>query len=190
MPEDIACEAKLPSEPDSEQGQSDDGADAPGSQDVPGFCGSGGRSVGAASSIAAHPAMARIVERSGSKEANASRAGGTQQVAAYSLPTLVVRSSSLTRNLFLLASVALVAALTLTPIRGDDVVEVSELGDVLEAFSESDTQFLLGFSLEAAANILLFVPLGAALSLRGLSLVETATYGFVLSTAVGARNGS
>jgi glycopeptide antibiotics resistance protein len=89
-----------------------------------------------------------------------------------------------TRNLSLLASVALVAAVTLTPIRGDDVIEVSELGDVLEAFSESDTQFLLGFVLEAAANILLFVPLGAALSFRGWSLGKTATYGFILSTTV------
>jgi glycopeptide antibiotics resistance protein len=90
----------------------------------------------------------------------------------------------LTRNLSLFASVALVAALTLTPIRGDSVVEFSELGDVLEAISESDTQFLLGFLLEAAANILLFVPLGAALRLRELSLAKTATYGFVLSFAV------
>jgi glycopeptide antibiotics resistance protein len=80
--------------------------------------------------------------------------------------------------------VALIAALTLTPIRGDSVVEVSELGDVLEAFSESETQFLLDFVLEAAANILLFVPLGAALSYRRLSLGKTATYGFVVSTAV------
>ena len=105
-------------------------------------------------------------------------------VSAYSLPTFVVRSLSLTRNLSLFASVALVAALTLTPIRGDNVIEVSELGDVLEAFSESNTQFLLGFLLEAAANILLFVPLGAALSLRGLSLGKSATYGFLLSVAV------
>jgi glycopeptide antibiotics resistance protein len=90
----------------------------------------------------------------------------------------------LTRNLFLLTSVVLVAALTLTPIGGDNVIEVSELGDVLEAFSESDTQFLLGFVLEAAANALLFVPFGAALSLRGLSIGKAAGYGLVLSTAV------
>ena len=83
---------------------------------------------------------------------------------------------------------ALIAVLTLTPIRGDDVIdgviEVSELGDVLEALSESDTQFLLGFVLEAAANILLFVPLGAALGLRGLSVGKTVGYGFLLSAAV------
>jgi glycopeptide antibiotics resistance protein len=81
-------------------------------------------------------------------------------------------------------SVALIAALTLTPIRGDSVMEVSELGDALEALSESDTQFLLGLLLEAAANMLLFVPFGAALSLRGLSIGKAAGYGLVLSVAV------
>jgi hypothetical protein len=35
MPEDIACESKVPSEADSEQGKGDDGSDAPGSQNVP-----------------------------------------------------------------------------------------------------------------------------------------------------------
>jgi glycopeptide antibiotics resistance protein len=90
----------------------------------------------------------------------------------------------LTRNLSLFASVVLIASLTLTPIGGDNVIEVSELGDVVEAFSESDTQFLMDFLLEAAANILLFVPLGAALSLRGLSIGKTAGYGFLLSVAV------
>jgi glycopeptide antibiotics resistance protein len=67
---------------------------------------------------------------------------------------------------------------------GDEVVEVSELNDIVEAFRQSDKQFLLGFLLEATANILLFVPFGAALSLRGLSIGKTASYGFVLSAAV------
>ena len=35
MPEDVARESELPSQADSEQGQSDDGRDAPGSQNVP-----------------------------------------------------------------------------------------------------------------------------------------------------------
>jgi hypothetical protein len=34
VPEDIACESEVPSEADSEQGQSDDRSDAPGSQNV------------------------------------------------------------------------------------------------------------------------------------------------------------
>ena len=81
---------------------------------------------------------------------------------------------------------ALVVAVTLTPIRGESVIEISELGDVLEALSESDMRFLLGFVLEAAANILLFVPFGAALSFRGLSIGKAAGYGLVLSAAVEA----
>jgi glycopeptide antibiotics resistance protein len=88
------------------------------------------------------------------------------------------------RNLFLLTSVAFIAALTLTPLRGDGVIEVSELGDVLEALSESNTRLFLGFVLEAAANILLFVPLGAALSLREWSIGKAACSGLVLSAAV------
>jgi glycopeptide antibiotics resistance protein len=90
----------------------------------------------------------------------------------------------LTRNIALFTSVALIAALTLAPIRGDGVVEVSELGDVLEAFRESDKWFLLGFLLEAAANVLLFVPFGAALGLRDFSIGRTAGYGLALSAAV------
>jgi hypothetical protein len=35
VPEDIARESEVPSEADSEQGESDDGSDAPGSQNVP-----------------------------------------------------------------------------------------------------------------------------------------------------------
>lgn len=65
---------------------------------------------------------------------------------------------------------ALIAALTLIPIGGAGVVEVSELGDIVEAFRQSDGHFLLGFLVGATANILLFVPFGAALSLHGLSI--------------------
>jgi hypothetical protein len=35
VPEDIACESEVPSEADSEQGQSDERSDAPRSQNVP-----------------------------------------------------------------------------------------------------------------------------------------------------------
>jgi glycopeptide antibiotics resistance protein len=91
---------------------------------------------------------------------------------------------SLKRNVVLAASVALIAALTLIPLGGDGVVEVSELGDIVQAFRQSDGHFLLGFLVRATANILLFVPFGAALSLRGLSIGKTASYGFVLSAAV------
>jgi VanZ family protein len=88
------------------------------------------------------------------------------------------------RNVFLLASLAFIVVLTLGPTGGDDVVEISELGDVVNAVGRSDTSYLLHFSLEAAANVLLFMPLGAALYMRGLSIGRTALYGFVLSAAV------
>lgn len=88
------------------------------------------------------------------------------------------------RNLALLASVALIAALTLTPRGGDNLVELSELDDIVEAFRHSDKRFLLDFLMEAAANVLLFLPFGASLRLRGYSIGKTALYGFVLSVLV------
>ena len=90
------------------------------------------------------------------------------------------------RNVSLLASLALIVALTLGPTGGDHVVEISELGDVVKALGRSDTSYLLHFSLEAAANVLLFMPFGAALYMRGFSIGRTALYGFVLSAAVEA----
>ena len=88
------------------------------------------------------------------------------------------------RNVSLLASLAFIVALTLGPTGGDDVVEISQVGDVVKAIGRLDTSFLLHFSLEAAANVLLFVPFGAALGMRGFSIGKTALYGFVLSAAV------
>ena len=43
---------------------------------------------------------------------------------------------------------------------------------------------MLHFLLESVANILLFLPFGASLGLRGFSIRKTALYGFVLSAAV------
>ncbi len=83
-----------------------------------------------------------------------------------------------------MTSVALIAALTLAPMGGDGKAEVSELNDVAEAFRETDMRFLLDFMLEAIANIVLFVPFGAALSMRGYSIIKTAGYGLVVATAV------
>ena len=67
---------------------------------------------------------------------------------------------------------------------GDGEVEISQLNDVAEAFRETHMRFLLAFMLEAMANILLFVPFGAALSMRGYSIAKTAGYGFLVATAV------
>jgi glycopeptide antibiotics resistance protein len=99
-------------------------------------------------------------------------------------PASLVGFLSLTRNIALLTSLGLIAAVTLTPTGGDRVIELSELGDLIEALRRSDEAFLLSSLLEAAANVLLFVPFGAALGLRGFSIGRTARFGFVLSVAV------
>lgn len=88
------------------------------------------------------------------------------------------------RSVALLASLAVILAVTLTPRGGGNVLQVSQLGDVVEALRESDKPFLLDFLLEAAANVLLFLPFGAALGLRGFSIGKTALHGFVLSAVV------
>jgi hypothetical protein len=84
------------------------------------------------------------------------------------------------RNVALLASVALSAALTLRPGGGDSLFQVSQLGDIVDALRRSDKPFLLDSLLEAGANILLFLPFGAALWLRGFSIGTAALYGFAL----------
>lgn len=88
------------------------------------------------------------------------------------------------RNAALLGSVALIVALTLTSPGGDNVVEVTELDEIVDALRRSDKVFLVDFLLEAGANVLLFLPFGASLGLRGFSMGKTALYGFLLSTAV------
>jgi glycopeptide antibiotics resistance protein len=90
----------------------------------------------------------------------------------------------LARNLVLLASVGLIAAFTLTPKSGGTSAEFSQLGDILQALRHSDPDLLLEVLLEAAANVLLFVPFGASLGLRGSSIGMTAFYGLILSAAI------
>ncbi len=70
------------------------------------------------------------------------------------------------------------------PTDGDNVVAVTELDGFVDALRHSDKPFALRFLLEAGANILLFLPFGAALALRGFSIGKTAVYGFVFSAAV------
>ena len=95
-----------------------------------------------------------------------------------------VRVLSLRRSVPLLAAVALIVALTLTSTGGDNVVEVTELDDIVDALRRSEKPLSLYSLLEGGANILLFFPFGAALGLRGFSIGKTALYGFVLSAAV------
>jgi len=90
----------------------------------------------------------------------------------------------LRRSFALSGAIALILALTLTPLGGDNVVYVTDLDETIDALRRSDKQFLLDLLLEAGANILLFLPFGAALALRGFSIGKTAVYGFVFSAAV------
>lgn len=84
-------------------------------------------------------------------------------------------------NVALVASVAAILALTLTPMDGAHEVQLLPLGDLVEAFVPPvDKTLLLG----TASNVLLFLPFGAALRLRGFSIGRTALYGFVLSALV------
>lgn len=92
--------------------------------------------------------------------------------------------SSTTRNLSLLASLALIGAFTMRPRGRDSGAEISQLGDIVDALGNADRLMLLIVLLEAATNVLLFLPFGVALGLRGLSIGKTAVYGFVLSVVV------
>jgi glycopeptide antibiotics resistance protein len=91
-----------------------------------------------------------------------------------------------TRNAAVVAATAAILGLTLVPTAADNDVELVPLGDFIEAVGRSDTSRALGLVLESAANVLLFVPFGAALALRGLPLAKSAGYGLALSVAIEA----
>jgi glycopeptide antibiotics resistance protein len=76
--------------------------------------------------------------------------------------------------------VTAIVVLTLIPASGDHVVRLRPFDDIGEAFLGPDRLLLL----ETAANFLLFVPFGAALSLRGFSIGKTALSGLLLSAIV------
>jgi glycopeptide antibiotics resistance protein len=83
-------------------------------------------------------------------------------------------------NAALVASVAAIAVLTLAPVQQDNDVRLRPFSEIGEAFLEPD----LGLLLESAANVLLFVPFGAALRLRGLGIGTTALLGLLVSAAI------
>jgi glycopeptide antibiotics resistance protein len=81
----------------------------------------------------------------------------------------------------LLTSVAAILVLTLSPIDDDSDVELLPLNDIGEALTPPfDTARLL----TETANILLFVPLGIVLGLRGFPIGKTAVVALALSAAV------
>ena len=79
---------------------------------------------------------------------------------------------------------AVIFAFTLVPTAADNDVELIPLGDAVEAASHSDMGRLAGYVLESVANVLLFMPFGAALAFRGLPLGRAAGYGLALSVAI------
>jgi glycopeptide antibiotics resistance protein len=83
-------------------------------------------------------------------------------------------------NVAVAASIVVIAAATLTSQEAEREVRLLPLSDIGEAVLEPDKALLA----ESIANILLFVPLGAALRLRGLALGRAALFGLVASFAV------
>jgi glycopeptide antibiotics resistance protein len=83
-------------------------------------------------------------------------------------------------NVAVAASIVVIAAATLTSQEAEREVRLRPLSDIGEAVLGPDKALLA----ESIANILLFVPLGTALRLRGLALVRAALFGLVASAVV------
>jgi glycopeptide antibiotics resistance protein len=83
-------------------------------------------------------------------------------------------------NAALAAFAAAIAALTLLPVQQDSEVRLRPFSEIGEALLGPD----FGLLLETAANVVLFVPLGAALRLRGLSIGSTVLVGLLVSGAI------
>ena len=84
------------------------------------------------------------------------------------------------RALALVAALLLIAVVTLSPRPGGTLVELVPLTDLREAVGERD----LGLLLKSVANVLLFVPFGAALGLYDVSLRAALVAGSTLSSVV------
>ena len=88
------------------------------------------------------------------------------------------------RTAALIASIAVILALTLVPTASDNDLELVPFGDVADAVASSDDGRLLEVVLESAANILLFAPLGAALAYAGFRVGQAAFVGISLSVGI------
>jgi glycopeptide antibiotics resistance protein len=84
------------------------------------------------------------------------------------------------RALVLAAALLPIAVVTLSPRSGSTVVELTPLADLREAVGERDLVLLL----KSFANVLLFVPFGAALGLYDVSLRAALLAGVALSGAI------
>jgi glycopeptide antibiotics resistance protein len=65
-------------------------------------------------------------------------------------------------------------------VQQDNDVRLRPFSEIGEAFLEPDLELLLG----TAANVLLFLPFGAALRLRGLGIGTTALLGLLVSAVI------
>jgi glycopeptide antibiotics resistance protein len=92
-----------------------------------------------------------------------------------------VATSTVRSNAALGWSVVAILAFTLLPMHERDEVHLVPLGDVIEAFTPPLQKTLL---LQVASNVVLFMPLGAALRLREFSIRKTSLTACALSTAV------
>ena len=93
------------------------------------------------------------------------------------------RTQSVALDVALVFSMAAILAITLIPMGGPQEVELLPLGGIVEALMPPvDTLVLLG----AVSNILLFLPFGAALALRGFPIGRIGLSGLALSTVVEA----
>ena len=81
----------------------------------------------------------------------------------------------------LLASIAGILTLTLNPSEERNEIQLIPFRDIFTALTGAADNTLL---LAAAANVLLFIPFGAALNLRGLSLNRTILGAFALTLCV------
>jgi len=78
--------------------------------------------------------------------------------------------------------VTAIAVLTLLPVQSDRDVRLRPFGEIGEAVLGPDK----GLLLETTANVLLFLPFGAALRLRGFAIGPTALLGLSTSALVEA----
>ncbi len=84
-------------------------------------------------------------------------------------------------DIALLSSIAGITALTLNPKHEESDVQLIPFRDIVNALASPVDKTQL---LAAAANVLLFMPFGAALNMRGLSLRRTALVGVALTACV------
>ena len=108
-------------------------------------------------------------------------ARGTPQVG---LPVWRLGSRLFWVDVALVASVAGIVTLTLNPrseVAGSTDIQLVPFGDIFNTLTSLEDASLL---VAPVANLLLFMPFGAALYLRGLSLKSTVLTGFVVTASV------